>query len=405
MLVLVVVLLLPTVYGHMSMWHPSMLAFDGPQGCSGDDCLSLPVVPVGPDWKLDDWWFRGPAYRAAKPNATAVATLLAGAAWTVDITCHKAFSKYGYDTSDPKEALSACPNGPGPYHADLDGNSLDKSLVAGCALGIADVSNFDDVTMENMVIFSTQSKCVEKRETSFEIPEEMPVCTGEHCICAWFWLPHTGQGNFYMTAFQCNVSRENATLKPARQLATPQAPRSCVDATDKCVKGAKNPIYFYNEPSNVEWHSNENRPAYNSKWSFNIDGAQTDIFLGEEENSSTDESPFSVVDSTRSIQETTSTSNSVRSQHTVSSSRVHSSGPSQWTTTSLDSSRFTPLSSATPTTRSGVSQSTTSSSQAARSTTLTAKVPTRSQPASVELILSNVRELLAYIVSVKQLAR
>ncbi|KAK4051364.1 hypothetical protein OIV83_002848 [Microbotryomycetes sp. JL201] len=127
-----------------------------------------------------------------------------------------------------------------------------------------------------MVIFSTQPNCVERRETYFEIPDEMPECTGENCICAWFWLPHTG--NFYMTDFQCKISRERSST-PSRQLANPSPPRNCADDKTACVKGAKTPIFYYNEPSNVEWDSNDNRPAYNSKWSFDIAGAQTDIFV------------------------------------------------------------------------------------------------------------------------------
>ena len=34
----------------------SMLAFDGPTGCQDDECMSAPVVPLGPHWQFKDWW-------------------------------------------------------------------------------------------------------------------------------------------------------------------------------------------------------------------------------------------------------------------------------------------------------------------------------------------------------------
>lgn len=51
-------------------------------------------------------------------------------------------------------------------------------MVAGCALGIADVDNIANVTMDNFAIFSVQHACVQQRTTYFDIPAQMPPCTG-----------------------------------------------------------------------------------------------------------------------------------------------------------------------------------------------------------------------------------
>lgn len=67
-------------------------------------------------------------------------------------------------------------------------DEIDESLLSGCALGIADVDDINKVTMDNLAIFSVNHECVKQKMTSFEVPAKMPQCTGEKCICAWFWL-------------------------------------------------------------------------------------------------------------------------------------------------------------------------------------------------------------------------
>ncbi|KAK4057197.1 hypothetical protein OIO90_001692 [Microbotryomycetes sp. JL221] len=206
-----------------------------------------------------------------------------------------------------------------------------------------------------MVIFSTQSRCVERRETSFEIPDEMPMCSGKHCICAWFWLPHTGQGNFYMTGFQCSISRDKAKSQAALQIAQPQPPRNCINDESLCVKGPKNPIFYYNEPSNVQWDHNLNRPAYNANWSFDIDGAQTDIFFSEDEHPREVSSTLSVSSTVTEIQKqhlkrpastlipSEATKTAVRTTSTtMSSSETRQLSATAFKTASLDSPSRSP---------------------------------------------------------------
>lgn len=187
------------------------------------------------------------------------------------------WSQYGDKTTEAGSELDACPqqDGAGPYHCDPAGQTLIKDYVAGCALGVADVATLDEVTIDNVVIFSTQPECVWKRETTFDIPDKMPPCTNDVCICVWYWLARTGQANFYMTGFYCKFTQTTSTVR----WDTPKTPVGCLEDESKCVSGAKTPIYVYNNPTNVDWGgNNDNRPRYAAAWSFAIEGAQTDLW-------------------------------------------------------------------------------------------------------------------------------
>ncbi|BGP08932.1 hypothetical protein OF846_003396 [Rhodotorula toruloides] len=260
---------------HMSIWHPSMYGV-GP-GWSYD--AGDPVAPLGPNWSnRDDWWFRGPGFRSLPPQSGAVLELPAGGSVELEIACHYAFSSYGYATTTPGSALDACP-GPnaGPYHSgDPLSTEIDDNLLSGCALGIADVDNINDVTMDNLAIFSVQHDCVKQKNTNFEIPAKMPACTGEKCICGWFWLANNGTANFYMTGFDCKVTGSPADATP---IAPPQDPVFCKNNPSSCTTGSKRPIYAYNTPSNVPWIGNNDRAGYHQSWSFGTNGAQNDIFM------------------------------------------------------------------------------------------------------------------------------
>lgn len=250
-----------------------------------------PILPLGPDIvSQNDWWFRGPAFRALAPPAGAVTALPAGGSITIEIACHVAWTSFGWRTSVPGSKLDACPDGgnAGMYHSNEDPTSdvVDLSLLSGCALAIADVDDIEKTTMDNLVIFSVQSQCVLTKETTFDVPAMMPACTGKKCICGWFWLANTGASNFYMTAFDCNVTSVNPA---ATALAAPVDPIFCMPGDTSCVpaSGAKRPLYAYNSPTNCEWTGdpalfNANRPGYHASYSFK-DGAQNDIFVAADQ--------------------------------------------------------------------------------------------------------------------------
>ena len=76
---------------------------------------------------------------------------------------------------------------PGAYHAGENVFAVDPAAASGCALGIANVDDINETTMDNIAIFSVLESCVLNKENSFDIPAMMPACTGDKCICGWFW--------------------------------------------------------------------------------------------------------------------------------------------------------------------------------------------------------------------------
>ncbi|GAA5864749.1 hypothetical protein JCM8547_008296 [Rhodosporidiobolus lusitaniae] len=269
----------------MSIWHPSMFGFDGPTDCETTDGCNPEQDQVNPlkDLEFDDWWYRGSKYRSSMPdssNSSNIAVLPAGGTWTVEITCHKAYTSWGSQTTEASSEYDCCPNSPGPYHSHDDSDNLDASQLGGCALGIADVMNPDNASIDGdnpIVIFSVQSKCVWTRETSFSIPEAMPSCSGDFCICSWHWIARQDLPNSYMTGFLCKIDGATST----QRWDTPQDAVWCGDDTSTCLKGAKRPLFAYNNPNNVPWWDSEDpnakRPGYNTDNGF-FDGPQDDIF-------------------------------------------------------------------------------------------------------------------------------
>ncbi|KAL8293721.1 hypothetical protein RQP46_000422 [Phenoliferia psychrophenolica] len=73
----------------MSIFTRSMYGLGGTRtGMSWEYSAGDPVSPIGPDIAVqDDWWFRGPGYRALAPAAGEVTELPAGGQIVLEITC------------------------------------------------------------------------------------------------------------------------------------------------------------------------------------------------------------------------------------------------------------------------------------------------------------------------------
>lgn len=93
--------------------------------------------------------FSGPRVRAVPPAGGAVEVLPAGGSISLDIACHVAWSKYGWRTAEADATLlNACPFNSGAYHSgDPAEDNIDTSLLSGCALGIANVDDINDVSL------------------------------------------------------------------------------------------------------------------------------------------------------------------------------------------------------------------------------------------------------------------
>ncbi|GAA5860490.1 hypothetical protein JCM8547_000320 [Rhodosporidiobolus lusitaniae] len=333
---------------HMTVWTPAMYGVG-----EGFEYIvpGQPSDPIGPDLSSqDDWWFRGPEYRALAPSDRSDGT-------------------YGHSTTDPGSNLDACPGNVGAYHAgDPNADEIDLSLVSGCALAIADVDNIDDVTMDNLAVFSVQPNCVQQKQTYFDIPAKMPACTGEKCICAWLWLANNGTANFYMTGFDCAVTGSPADALP---IAAPQDPVYCADGSSACVQGALRPLYTYNTPTNVPYWDNDARPGYDSRYGFHP-GAQNNIFVA---------APLAVNVTTNATASTSSTSSSSAAASTTTTKASS-------TVAGSISSSVAPVtsSSSAPTVGVSVSVGLGASSKTSTTTTTTVRPTTTSVAASSSAI-------------------
>ena len=81
-----------------------------------------------------------------------------------------------------------------------------------------------------------------------------------------------GQPNMYMQGHKCIVTRSTST----RKLAVAKSPVYCEDNPAKCVKGAKQMI-FYQQLDGNNVQNPPKMPTYNARMGFS-DGAQNDIF-------------------------------------------------------------------------------------------------------------------------------
>ncbi|WWC89871.1 uncharacterized protein L201_004799 [Kwoniella dendrophila CBS 6074] len=250
--------LLPSATAHMAFYSKSMYG-------AGADGQYEPMAGL----PFNQWWFRGHAGETPAESTT----LTAGGTLVADIACRAEHSAaFGNPTAD------ACPNDSGAYHAGgttdsqtgWEGNS--ESNLMGCALAIAYKSSATEVQKEDFTVFSIQENCVRQRETSFEIPSNLPSCPEGGCVCAWFWQGYNSANEMYMNGFKCNVEGGVATTNYPK----PVAPSS------GSISGPTQPFYWANEDGNIQDPGDgdlDAKPSYNSKWGW-TNGAQTSAFSG-----------------------------------------------------------------------------------------------------------------------------
>lgn len=151
-----------------------------------------PVTPLM-NLDFDQWWFHN--HLGYPPHAEDVFELPAGQNVTAQIACDKSATTFwntstsGGDVQDPNDPNNPCPGYPtSQYHT----TGLDD--VKGCALAIAYKSDVSQVTPEDFVVFSVNQTCVWNRYTDFGVPQRMPPCPDNMCLCAFFWIHSPDSG-------------------------------------------------------------------------------------------------------------------------------------------------------------------------------------------------------------------
>jgi len=337
-------LALEPVLAHVGIWHPSVYGYSA----SGREPEHWYDSPTNTNWiknplRLDDnlkyseWFFRG--LQGATPEA--VMDLPVGETITIETSCNKAFTSYGLVPEQlamvgdlpcdinvkDGHATYGDPNVPasnGPLH------TADASDTGGCALAIAYTDDIWSVKPEDLTVFSVQQECVWKRETTFDIPADMPPCPNGKCICSWQWQHKSQRGEgyaneLYMVGFDCNVLNS----KSSKALAKPQVPVECRNDASKCVKGAKQPMYWQGaqlDGWNVPTYDGMLPPTYTDEWGFS-QGSQDDIFTSgpaSSDDSASSSSAATPEPTRKAAYKADSARHRVNPKvHTVTSTRTH----------------------------------------------------------------------------------
>ncbi|KAG0137833.1 hypothetical protein HOY82DRAFT_546832 [Tuber indicum] len=261
--------MLPMAFAHLGLWHESVFGFNGDGYTLVEPLSNLP---------FERWWFHGNLDK--KPTGQPM-SLPAGGVATLEIACNKDFTSYG----SQGDGRNACPTDTPSYHA---GDPIDPKKLLGCGLAIAYKNDAAQVQPEDFAIFSVNDKCVNGLKQDFPIPAGLPACPNGKCICAWFWQGQESANEMYMTGFECKVDGATGTTPVGK----PAPPKYCPNGSG-CVSGPKQPMYWANDRSNIEFSGNfDQKPSYNAKWGFK-NGAQDDIFGGSSSGSNPAPAPGS----------------------------------------------------------------------------------------------------------------
>ncbi|KAH9838462.1 uncharacterized protein C8Q71DRAFT_722637 [Rhodofomes roseus] len=268
--------LAPLASAHIALWNKAMYGFNvSAQTFSYDN---RPVVPLV-NQPFDQWWFHG--HLGYPPNAGDVAELPAGGTFTSELSCDKGATS-NWPSSDGGNAgyPSTWPC-PGQDSSQFHTNSIDDTK--GCSIAIADKENASDVQPEDFTIISTNDTCVWNLNTDFQIPAQLPACSGANCVCAWFWIhsDDSGAEQLYMTGFNCNVTGATGTTPIGQKMLARQCGTDTTTGLTanpgNCTIGPKYPIYWLQAERNNFFEGYYDVPYYNQKMGFQP-GAQDDIF-------------------------------------------------------------------------------------------------------------------------------
>ena len=197
------------VSAHTAAWAPGMYCRGGADSNVDDQNTNLAVNPLY-DLKKEDWWFqhhRG--CDAVPPKAGEFLKLPANGDFTVELAHNRAATTLSYDGEfvsdwpdgkEHPEDWNGWNNGGTPAVCLEDGalHTYNESSAGGTAFAISYHSDLKDVTMENLVVFTTLYHTPWKRLATYKVPD-LPACPEGGCTCAWLWIPNgCGEPNMYV---------------------------------------------------------------------------------------------------------------------------------------------------------------------------------------------------------------
>ncbi|KAL0947760.1 hypothetical protein HGRIS_013838 [Hohenbuehelia grisea] len=274
-----------TASAHVAAWHDGMYCRNGTSG--SDDTNTYEIVTPLYKMSKKDWWFHGVNGCNKYPPAPGkFLELPAGGDFTIEHATNRGKTSLSFNGKFANQWMDGgnhpdnwnepgCINNPNIHTAN-------EQNAAGTAFAISYQSDINNVTPENLVVFSVRYHTPWKRVTSYSVPAALPACPEGGCHCAWGWIPNgCGEPNMYHQAFRCKVTNAKSTVPVGQG----KPPVWCEDDPSKCTKGPKQMLYWNQlEGNNIEvkgldLSGQPRSPAYNQKCGF-PDGAQNDIFQG-----------------------------------------------------------------------------------------------------------------------------
>ncbi|CAA7260299.1 unnamed protein product [Cyclocybe aegerita] len=278
------------VSGHVAAWHKGMYCLNGTTPGVDDSNTNAAVQPLF-QLQESDWWFHHVnECDMFPPTKGDFLELPANGEFTVELAVNRAFTTLSYNgantatfgdgkdhpglgvTLDGKADGDACISDPNIH-------TQNETMAAGTIFAISYVSDLTQVTKENLVVFTALYHTPWRRLATYKVPN-LPACPEEGCICAWGWVPRgCGEPNMYMLGYRCRVVGDtgDAAVAPGKP------PVWCEDDPSRCVKGAKQMVFWNQlegnnvQVSGVDLAGEPKAPTYNMRMGF-ADGPQNDIF-------------------------------------------------------------------------------------------------------------------------------
>jgi len=283
LVVLAVLALSAVAQAHHAAWARGMYCQNGLNQNDNDQNTNTAVSPVY-NLRRPDWWFQHDRGCDNFPPPPGVfLDLPAGGSFTVEIANNRAFTTLSYDGrlvtqwtdgGEHPEDWKGSGNPPGCISENGALHTNNQSMAAGTAFAISYNSNLNEVTMENLVVFTVLPNTPWKRLATYQVPRDLPACPAEGCTCAWLWIPKgCGEPNMYMQGFKCRVTGSSSN----RRLATAQRPRYCANFPQNCVQGAKQMMVYEQAEGNTVEKPGNDFVSYSADWGYQP-GAQNDIF-------------------------------------------------------------------------------------------------------------------------------
>jgi hypothetical protein len=167
-------------------------------------------LAVNPLFNLtkENWWFQHDrGCDAAPPELGEFLQLPANGTLIVELAHNRAFTTLSYagkqatnwpdGKQHPEDWTGWNTEGTSAVCLREDGalHTYNESSAGGTAFAISYRSDLKDVTMENLVVFTTRYHTPWKRLATYDVPD-LPACPPGGYTCAWLWIPNgCGQAN------------------------------------------------------------------------------------------------------------------------------------------------------------------------------------------------------------------